>query len=75
MIGRLLRLVTGARAPVEPSVRPESEEARIADKVRRMRADESASYWCRACARTVHHPQCPLCRGKAWKRDLSGGAA
>lgn len=75
MIGRLIRLVTGAHVPVEPSVRDGSEEARIADRVRRLRADEDAAYWCRACGRTVHHPQCPLCSGKAWKRDLTGGAA
>lgn len=75
MIGRLFRILVGRSDPVDPTVRDQTEEERVAARIRQLRQADNAAYWCRACGRPVHHPQCPICCGKAWARRLDHGGA
>lgn len=68
MIVRLLRAVLARRQPDRPSDVSEADHI-VHQRVEAMRrAEDEAPYWCRPCGRGVHHPQCPICRGKAWAR-------
>lgn len=69
MIVRLLRAVLNRRQPDVAADVSEYDHV-LAQRVAAARRAEQddAPYWCRACGKGVHHPQCPLCRGKAWAR-------
>lgn len=75
MSGRLLRALLRRPAAVPPAVRDQSEMERVAEAARRLRLSETAPYWCRACDHPTFTPQCPLCRGKTWLRQLPDGGA
>lgn len=75
MIRALLAKLLGHHPALPAAHRPESESDRVAARIRQLRATErnavdDAPYWCRACAQAVYHPQCPICRGRTWARQI-----